>query len=218
MATVSAAGTTSGVSASLLGATAGTKSGAQAETDRFLKLLVAQLNNQDPLNPMDNAQMTSQMAQINTVSGIQQLNDNVKSLMGQFNAMQVLQGTSMVGREVLVSGNSLSVAGGVANGAFSLVGDADKVTLEILSPSGQLLETQQLGATKAGRNDFSWNNADYQGSAAIFKVTASKAGTAVKSDTYVRAQVEAVGSTDGNLSIQLKGRGSVSYDQITAFL
>jgi flagellar basal-body rod modification protein FlgD len=63
----------------------------QAAQDRFLKLLVAQLNNQDPMNPMDNAQMTSQMAQINTVTGIQQVNETLKSLAEQFSAMQVLQ-------------------------------------------------------------------------------------------------------------------------------
>jgi flagellar basal-body rod modification protein FlgD len=59
-----------------------------AAQDRFLKLLVAQLNNQDPMNPMDNAQMTSQMAQINTVTGIQQVNDTLKSMAEQFTAMQ----------------------------------------------------------------------------------------------------------------------------------
>lgn len=62
--------------------------------DRFLKLLVAQLNNQDPMNPMDNAQMTTQLAQINTVSGIQQLNQTVTSMVNQFSALQMLQGAN----------------------------------------------------------------------------------------------------------------------------
>ena len=66
--------TTTASSASAAVKAAGQTS-ADAQQDRFLKLLVAQLNNQDPMNPMDNAQMTSQMAQINTVSGIQQLNE-----------------------------------------------------------------------------------------------------------------------------------------------
>ena len=70
--------------------------------DRFLKLLVAQLNNQDPMNTMDNAQMTSQIAQINTVTGIQQLNETVKCLVSQFASQQMLQGSAMVGRQVLV--------------------------------------------------------------------------------------------------------------------
>src|SRR5919108_212739 len=84
--------------------------------DRFLKLLVAQMQNQDPLNPMDNAQVTSQMAQINTVSGIAKLNDTVQGLNTQFVQMQALQGASLVGRDVIVPGNKLDIADGVGQG------------------------------------------------------------------------------------------------------
>jgi Flagellar hook capping protein len=95
--TTSATSATSGSSA--LGTTATPTDAATdpaAAQDRFLKLLVAQLNNQDPMNPMDNAQMTSQIAQINTVTGIQQLNDTVAGLVNQFSAQQMLQGSAMV--------------------------------------------------------------------------------------------------------------------------
>ncbi len=92
----------------------------QAAQDRFLKLLVAQINNQDPLNPMDNAQMTTQMAQINTVSGIQQLNATLKGMADQYSAMQGLQGTSLIGRQALVEGNQLGFDGDQARGAVAL--------------------------------------------------------------------------------------------------
>ena len=66
-----------------------------AQTDeaqsRFMKLLVAQMQNQDPLNPMDNAQMTSQIAQLQTVSGINQLNTTVQSLLSNYQSVQQLQ-------------------------------------------------------------------------------------------------------------------------------
>ena len=87
-----------------------------ASADRFLKLLVAQMQNQDPLNPMDNAQVTSQMAQINTVNGIQQLNTTVQGLTTQFTQMQALQGASLVGHDVIVPGNKLDIANGVGQG------------------------------------------------------------------------------------------------------
>ena len=93
-------------------------SDANASQDRFLKLLVAQLNNQDPMNPMDNAQMTSQMAQINTVTGIQQVNETLKSMATQFSGMQVLQGANMVGHDVMVESNTLSRVAGVASGCL----------------------------------------------------------------------------------------------------
>ena len=88
--------------------------------DRFLKLLVTQLQNQDPLSPMDNAQLTSQIAQINTVTGIATLNTSVQGLSSQFLQMQTLQGASLVGKNVIVPGNKLDIEDGVAQGGFEL--------------------------------------------------------------------------------------------------
>ena len=133
-------------------ATASTNS-MDAQQDRFLKLLVAQLNNQDPMNPVDNAQMTSQMAQINTVTGIQQVNETLKSMAAQFTALQVLQGSSMVGHDVLMDGNTLSLKNGTAQGAFELAAKAESVKVEVMSPGGQVLDTINLGALDAGRHD-----------------------------------------------------------------
>src|SRR3954470_18478219 len=95
-------------------------SDAKATSERFLKLLVAQMQNQDPLSPMDNAQVTSQMAQINTVSGIEKLNTTVQGLSSQFIQLQAVQGASLVGRDVIVAGNKLSVdaEAGVGQGGF----------------------------------------------------------------------------------------------------
>src|SRR5574344_3101394 len=75
--------------------------------NQFLTLLVAQLKNQDPTAPMDNAQMTSQMAQISTVTGIEKLNDTVNGVTSQFSTMQMLQGSNVIGRTVLTEGNQL---------------------------------------------------------------------------------------------------------------
>ena len=60
------------------------------QQDRFMKLLVAQMKNQDPLNPMDNAQMTTQIAQINTVAGLERLNTTVEGLASQFTQLREL--------------------------------------------------------------------------------------------------------------------------------
>ena len=203
---------------SLTGSTTATKtalSDANASQDRFLKLLVAQLNNQDPLNPMDNAQMTSQMAQINTVSGIQQLNETMKAMASQFTAMQVLQGTAMIGHDVLVESNTLSVDGGKAKGAVELSGNADKVTVEIKSPGGELLETLNLGAMTAGRHAFEWDASGYKGAGnPTFKITATSGSKTVASTALARDSVVSI----GNKGIELKGRAPVTYDAILAIL
>ena len=192
---------------------------AQEQSDRFLKLLVAQLNNQDPMNPMDNAQMTSQIAQINTVSGIQDLNATMKSMATQFSAMQVLQGASMVGREVLTEGKTLSINNGVGKGSMDLAGDVDKLSVQITTPGGAALGTVQLGASKAGRVNFEWDASNYTGTAApVFKITATLGGKAVESTALARNKVESVSNDSGTLNLSLKNGGTVAYDAIKTIL
>src|SRR3990167_8083696 len=84
---------------------AATASTAADTQDRFLKLLVTQMKNQDPLNPMDNAQVTSQMAQLSTVTGIDKLNVTLQALSDSMASSQSLQAASMIGYGVLVPGN-----------------------------------------------------------------------------------------------------------------
>lgn len=192
-----------------------------AAQDRFLKLLVAQLNNQDPMNPMDNAQMTSQMAQINTVTGIQQLNDTVKGLVSQFSAQQMLQGSAMVGREVLAEGNTLSVdsASGQAAGAFDLAGSAASVKVQVLDAAGKELGTVDMGALPAGRHNFAWNASGYQGdSAPRFKVLAANGETSVASTALMIDKVTAVSMDSGSLQLQLSRGGMTTQAGIKAIL
>lgn len=202
--------------------TAGTTtaaSDANASQDRFLKLLVAQLNNQDPMNPMDNAQMTSQMAQINTVTGIQQVNETLKSMATQFTSLQVLQGSSMVGHNVLVESNTLTNNAGVASGAVDLASKADAVKIQILSSGGQVLDTFDLGAMDAGRQSFDWDSSAYTGTGSpSFRVAATLAGQAVATTSLARDTVVSVGSENGAMTVQLQGRTAVPYDSIKAIL
>ena len=192
-----------------------------AAQDRFLKLLVAQLNNQDPMNPLDNAQMTSQIAQINTVTGIQQLNDTVKGLASQFAAQQLMQGSAMVGRQVLVEGNSLAVdsASGLAGGAFDLAGSAASVKVQVLDPTGKEVGTVDMGALPAGRYNFSWDASQYQGDSALrFKVLAANGEAAVASTALSVDQISAVSMDNGSLQMQLSRGGMTTQSGIKAIL
>jgi flagellar basal-body rod modification protein FlgD len=203
----------------LAGTTTSKQTDAAAQQDRFLKLLVAQLNNQDPMNPMDNAQMTSQMAQINTVSGIQQLNETMKSMSTQFSAMQVLQGASLVGKGVLVASNTLSIKDGVAAGAVDLATKADKVTIQVLTPGGQVLDKFELGAQDAGLHGFQWDASTYQGTGSpTFKVTATLKGVAVTNTALAHDTVVAVGSNNGTMTLELAGRSAVAYTDVKSIL
>lgn len=156
---ISSSTTTTAASASNAAKTTDTAAGVQ---NRFLTLLVAQMKNQDPLNPLDNAQITTQLAQINTVNGIQSLNDTMSLLSSNFNNLQLVQGSNMIGHDVLVPSNTLNLSNGAATGGFSLDQGADKVVVEIRDASGTLVQSVDLGAKPAGVQGFSWDGKDAQ--------------------------------------------------------
>jgi flagellar basal-body rod modification protein FlgD len=218
--TVSApASTTSDVNVTSTPAASAT-SDAAVTSDRFLKLLVAQMRNQDPLNPMDNAQVTSQMAQINTVTGIDKLNATVQGLSGQFMQMQAMQGASLVGRDVIVAGNKLSVdaESGVAQGGFELANAADAVKVEILSASGAVVQTLNLGAEGAGLHSFDWPSGTATAASGLtFRVTATTGGVATAVTPLMRDRVDAISTTGTSFNLELESSGTVPYNAVKAF-
>ena len=176
------------------------------------------MQNQDPLNPMDNAQVTSQMAQISTVSGIEKLNTSIETMSGQFTQMQALQGASLVGRKVLLEGDTLAVADGKGAAGFDLAGAADNVKVEILSPSGRVIDTLQLGAQSAGRHGFEWTATGVTDNSGLrFRVTATTGAAKVPATPLVGDVVNAVSTTGDKLSLELLGGRTVAYSDIKAF-
>jgi flagellar basal-body rod modification protein FlgD len=196
-----------------------TKNEAGAE-DRLLKLLVAQMQNQDPLNPMDNAQVTSQMAQIQSVNGLETLNRTVESLGTQFAQMNALQGASLVGRDVIVPGNTLAPNdAGLVQGGFELAASADSVKIEIQNAAGRVIDTIDLGAQGSGRQGFEWvppTGVD-AATGARFKVVAKAGTAAVTATPLMRDRVDAVVAGGDSLTLELRASGSVAYSQIRAF-
>lgn len=189
-----------------------------ASSDRFLKLLVAQMQNQDPLNPMDNAQVTTQMAQISTVDGIAKLNTTVQGLNGQFVQMQALQGASLVGRNVTVPGDQLTQVGAGHQGAFEIGSPADRVRVEVLNGAGSVVDTLNLGAQGIGRHGFEWNGApagtegEYR-----FRVTANNGAAQVLSTSLMLDRVESVSFGGNALNLDLARSGALPYGQVVAF-
>lgn len=203
--------------------TAGTTSKAAAASgseDRFLKLLVAQMQNQDPLNPMDNAQVTTQMAQISTVSGIDRLNGTVATLNSQFTQMQALQGAALVGRDVVVEGNRLVANdAGLPQGGFELTSAADSVRVEVLNSAGHVIDTIDLGAETAGRHGFEWTPPAGVDAAtgAAFRVTARSGSATLATTPLMRDRVDAVSTAGDTLTLELRLSGQQPYSAIRAF-
>lgn len=220
---------TSSATSATESAVSSTASNASAEQDRFLKLLVAQLNNQDPLNPMDNAQMTSQIAQINTVTGIEKLNSTVENMVAQLTSSQLVQGSSMVGRAVLVEGNALTVTaantddenstGGLGYGAFDLGGSAANVAVDITDANGKVIDTLELGSLAAGRHHFDWDaSAITDPSGLKFNVRATNGEMAVASTPLSMDRVDAISIVNGSLQLELARAGATSQNSIKSIL
>jgi flagellar basal-body rod modification protein FlgD len=223
---------------------AGSPSLAKANEDmgeRFLKLLMVQIQNQDPMNPLDNAQLTTQMAQINTVGGIEKMNDSmtkmltrlsaldnlaglsglqgsIQDLSGQMRQSQTVQAAGLVGRDVLVAGNALQVRDGVARGSFDLGSSASAVAVDVLGPAGRVLGQVDLGARAKGRADFSWSVP--QGVSAeglTYRVRATAGTAAVKADLYAADVVKSVSTGSGGAVVQLLRGGTTPLAQIQTF-
>lgn len=214
---------------------------ANASQDRFMTLLVAQMKNQDPLNPMDNAQVTSQIAQINTVKGIDQLNQTVQKLLGNADAAQSMQAAALIGHTALVAGKSIELigAGGVngadgvngtggasGTGGFSLAGAAEEVTVTISAASGQVVHRAQLGGLGAGLHHFTWDGKTGAGAAAqpgayTFAVTARSGGSnAAAAETLSALRIDGVtpgAAGAGGPALQLRGAPPVQINQVRQF-
>ena len=157
------------------------KSSASAAQDRFMTLLVTQMKNQDPLNPLDNAQVTSQLAQLSTVTGIDKLNKTVEGLMGSYQASQSLQAASMIGHGVLVEGSSIDLKSGKALFGVDLSAPVDDVKITIRDKGGNTVREISLGAQDAGTLPLQWDGIDDKGNTMAdgqfsFDISATRGG------------------------------------------
>lgn len=192
--------------------------------NQFLQLLVTQLKNQDPLNPLSNAQMTSQLAQINMVNGIDQLNTTVQGLGTNLDAGQLLQAAGTIGHNVLVPGNQLSLANGQATGGVQLSQPVDNLVVTVLNASGQPIHSVDLGSQPAGVVAFSWDGKTDSGTTApngtyTFQVNAQQGGNSVSTTALSAAQVAGVSQdASGAVTLSLSGQSAVPLSSVKQIL
>ena len=191
--------------------------------DRFLKLLVTQMKNQDPLNPLDNAQVTSQLAQINTVSGIEKLNSTLQNLSTSFMAGQSLQSAALIGRNVLTDSNRLAWNGTPVTGAAELAQPADRMTVTIADAAGNTVRTIELGAQKTGTAQFQWDGLNDGGArmpdgAYSFRIAAQRGGQPVTATPLGIGRVASVSFGNEGLRVDVDGIGAIQLFQIKRIL
>ena len=199
--------------------TTGTASSVKATKDDFLKLLVTQMKYQDPMNPMDNAQMTSQIAQLNTVEGINQLNATVSNLQASLMATQSMQAASLIGKTILADGNSTSLLNGSANLSIRLEGAAESVVVDVINAGGRIIKTADLGANAAGIKTFTWDGSTSEGGTApngqyTFQVNAKKLNRAVAVTPLTQATVSGVELTSAGPQLSLNNGTNIAMSTV----
>jgi len=126
--------------------------------DDFLSLMSAQMKNQDPFKPMENGEFISQMAQFSAATGMKEIKDAFKTLAGSLQSTQALQASSMVGRKVLVPGNSVSLGqAGELKGAVDVPVSTPELNINIIDNNGQLVKKISLGNRPEGSVQFKWD-------------------------------------------------------------
>ena len=201
------------------GASSATTSSAQETENRFLSLLVAQMQNQDPLNPMDNAEVTSQMAQLSTVQGIEDMNSKIEALAASLGPNQMSQAANLIGHGVLVPGDTLNPAQFQDVIGFELSRPADSVNVSIKDASGNLVRSLNLGPRDAGVNALAWDGLTNTGATAAageyqFSVEAVQGGQAVSNTTLNLNVVSSVSQNSQGVQLNLAGSKSVGYADI----
>ena len=204
--------------------------------NRFLTLLIAQMKNQDPSNPMDNSQLTTQMAQLSTVSGISQLNNSLSTLMSNLNSSQALSTANMIGHSVLAPGNSIQLTSDTTKDAsgtettsqkavfgVNLSGTASSVVVTIKDSSGAVVHTTDLGTQAAGVVPVIWDGSNDTGGKVAdgnytFTVSASNNGTAVSASTLSVGTVSSVSTASDGVKLNVTNVGTIKPTDVVQIL
>ncbi|GGY66458.1 flagellar hook assembly protein FlgD [Pseudoduganella albidiflava] len=195
-----------------------------AEQDKFMTLLITQLKNQDPLNPLDNAQVTSQLAQLNTVTGINKLNDTLETLKTDLAASQSAQAVNMINHGVLAPGKSMQVAEGKGIFGIELGSYADTVQLDIKNSSGKVVHSLTMNNVEAGVLPLAWDGKLEDGKTApdgtyTLALTATTSGKALTdAQALAFGTVASVSTGPGGAKLNVPGMGQLTMDDIKQVL
>jgi flagellar basal-body rod modification protein FlgD len=214
-------GTSSSTSAT--SSTSGTSAASLQNT--FLQLLVTQMQNQDPTNPMDSSQMTSQLAEISTVQGISQLNTSLSSLSTQLSAGQQSQAALLIGSTVLAPGNSITVSSGKASEfGVTLANSVSDLQVVVKNSAGTIVNTIDLGQQSAGTVPVGWTPTDSAGNTladGTYTITATGTinGQPATATTLTGATVESVVQQSGGTpGLVLSNGSTVGLTSVAAIL
>ncbi|WP_340607650.1 flagellar hook assembly protein FlgD [Xenorhabdus bharatensis] len=197
--------------------------------DNFLNLLVAQLKNQDPTNPMQNNELTTQLAQISTVEGIEKLNKSLGAVIGQMEGNQAMQTTQLIGRKVMIPGDKILTGSSEDKGisvstfGFELARPAEHVKVTIRNKNGVVVREIEFKSVQNGIHKVNWDGKDADGkevenNAYSFTVSASYRDQALVTLPLVAAEVNGVTRGEDGTKLDLGLAGTVTMDKVRQIL
>ncbi|OWW19986.1 flagellar hook assembly protein FlgD [Noviherbaspirillum denitrificans] len=200
-----------------------TQSTSDAAQDRFMTLLVTQMRNQDPLNPLDNAQVTSQLAQLSTVTGIDKLNTTMQSLMSSYQTGQAVQAASMIGHGVFVPGSTIELTESKSVFGIELPAAADNIKVTVTDSKGAVVRTIDVGSQKAGIVPVAWDGKTDSDAVApdgnyTFKVKATMGTEKIDATALSFGTVGSVSSNAQGVKLSLPGIGEFNMTDVRQIL
>jgi len=190
-------------------------SGTGLDYNTFLKLLTAQLKNQDPTSPMDPSQFMNQLAQLSTVEQAMKTNDTMGQVLSELKSTGSRMDMAYIGRKVEAASDSISLVGGSAKAAYTVDGSPASIKIEVTDATGNVVRST-TPAPKTGRSEFTWDGRRSDGTTAAdglytIKVTAKAAdGSTLKTATVVSDTVKEIRTVDGASKLILTGGQTIA--------
>lgn len=166
--------------------------------DSFMKLLVTQLQHQDPMNPMENTEFTAQLAQFSQLEALDTMKTSMEQLSQLQSSINNIQSLSFIGKKVSAVGNAIEFSGSPVDLAFDLDGPASSVAVSVYDAKGSLVTTMDMGATAKGTASCRWDGRYANGNQAgggryTYRVEAKDMnGQAMQAKTYAQGTVSGV--------------------------
>lgn len=189
--------------------------------NEFMELMIAQLKNQNPLEPQDNGDFIAQLAQFSSLEEMQKLSGNVDDVVGQFRSTQALQASAMVGRTVLVpSQGGLLDADGQLKGVVQVPASTSSLRVSIVNQAGERVRQIDMGPSQAGQVSFTWDGKNSEGQAmppGAYQIVAegSYPQGVEQLGTLVSANVDSVSlGNQGKVTLNLAGMGSIALSDV----
>lgn len=193
----------------------------QSQKNMFLNLLIKQLQYQDPMNPVENTEFASQLAQFSQLEAMTDMSSNILEMTQYQNSMNSMQAASFIGKQVSASGNTIAYSGGESSIDFNLEGNTSNVTVTIYNSQGTIVRTMNMKDVLEGDATCTWDGKDNGGDAVnpgtyYFSLNATDySGAAVNSTTYANGTVTGIKFVNGTIYLQV-GDKQITLSQITS--